>query len=540
MAIKRNNQNTTETAQVEEEIDASKEEVSQDNFSTRFLSLKLQGDTFKDIDIVPTEFISLLKSWGFYRYDVGQDYKLVRISDRVISETTKNKIIDFFLHYINNNCPGHVKLEKRDMIFEVSRELITNKVIKGLGIYFSDLRVARLVPDQEIDFNCDRVDEAFFYYKNGFVKVTKEGYSLRPYSELKGCIWQNRILDREFSERSINYLAFENADINRLPSVFAKFIFRVCGSDWKRFFAFCSIIGYLLHDFFETKRKAIILTDSLISEKSEGRTGKTLFGKAIGKIRNYCEINGKNFDPTNKRKYETAEIDTQVIHVNDVMDYFDITSLFNDITEGAEVDKKNEKPFKIDVKFIISTNRTIKIEGSSAKDRTIEFEFANHYSDTFSPEDEFKHWFFRDWDEEQWETFDNFMMWCSHYYLRNGIVKADSINLEARKLLDHTSAEFVEFMRHKGIVFDQEYNIKDLFTEFTDQYEDFKKSRFTQKRFTSWLKVYTNLEKGYAKYDEQRDKRKSGANIFITFRRAGEIKNPITEKQESDDQPSPF
>ena len=217
-----------------------------------------------------------------------------------------------------------------------------------------------------------------------------------------------------------------------------------------RYESLVTIIGYLLHSHFSGKLKATIFTDSKISDMPSGRTGKTLLGQALAYIKKYTEINAKDFDPANKHKYQEANLDTQIIHLNDVKKNFDIESLFNDITEGIVVDKKNVKPFKVKTKLMISANKTIRIEGASAKDRVIEFEFADHYNEKFSPEDEFGHWFFRDWSEAEWMKFYNFFLFCICSYLKKGIIVASPVNLNRRKLLENTSQEFVEFMDDKG------------------------------------------------------------------------------------------
>ncbi len=162
-----------------------------------------------------------------------------------------------------------------------------------------------------------------------------------------------------------------------------------------------------------------IFTDSRISEDGEanGRTGKTLIVRGLGNMLNtderatvFVEVNGKDFDPKNKFKFSQCRLDTQLIHINDIFKNYDIDNSFNDITDGINVDKKNDKPFKIFAKMIFSTNKTILINGESSKDRVKVFEFADYYSSKFSPIMEFKQWFFDDWNAMEYARFDRFMM----------------------------------------------------------------------------------------------------------------------------------
>ena len=110
--------------------------------------------------------------------------------------------------------------------------------------------------------------------------------------------------------------------------MFSKFVFNISGQNDKRFESLKTLIGYLLHGFFETKMKAVNLTDSTISENAEGRSGKTLLGRAIALIKMVCEISGKDFDPTNKHKYSSVNLDTQIVFLNDLRKRFDFETLF--------------------------------------------------------------------------------------------------------------------------------------------------------------------------------------------------------------------
>ena len=280
-----------------------------------------------------------------------------------------------------------------------------------------------------------------------------------------------------------------------------------------------------MHNFTDCKLHAVILTDSRISNDDEpnGRTGKTLWGRGLGHIMNadertsrvFTEISGKDFRPDNKFKFSKASMDTQVIHVNDIYNKYNIENSFNDITEGIEVDKKNEKPFRIQPKFILSTNKTIKIDGESAKDRVIQFEFADYYSSTFSPEDEFKHWFFRDWSEDQWCAFDLFMISCVHEYFMHGLIKPTEINLTLRTLRDHTSQDFINFMEdcfssdglqvvysiggneQRDIIkinYKEKVLKKALFESFIRSYNDWNNPKFKQRDFTLWVRSYSRYK----------------------------------------------
>ena len=301
----------------------------------------------------------------------------------------------------------------------------------------------------------------------------------------------------------------------------------------------------------DCKLFAVILTDCKMSEDGEpnGRTGKTLWGKGLGHMLNtdergsvFLEINGKDFSPKNKFKYEDANLDTQLIHINDIYNNYNIENSFNDITEGIKIDKKNEKPITIQPKLIFSSNKTIKIEGESAKDRVIQFEFSEHYNSEFNPSIEFgtkkkdgtvePHWFFTDWDENEWLRFDYFMINCITKYFHKGLIRPKEINLSKRTLADHTSPEFINFMTD-AISFDgisynfnenglstqitfkieinQSFSKRNAFEVFIKLNPDFDNQKFKQRDFTKWIRMYAK-HKNKA-YEETR----SHGNDLFTF-----------------------
>lgn len=436
----------------------------------------------KDVRINYTVWTKLLYSMGYRRFDLGvKGFIFVKVENRVLREITITQIQDEFIKHLKQM---EIVTETYDLQQEL-HDCIIEKFYKSIGNYFNDKRLALLTPQEHFIFNKDTAEESYVYYKNGYVKVTKENWELLNYSSLEGCIWQTQIIARDFSKVDVENVQSENAP------VFSKFMYNISGNE-ERFNALCSIVGYNLHIFFETKLKATVLTDSSISEEAEGRTGKTLLAKGFGFVRAYAEISGKSFDPADKYRYADCKLDTQIVHHNDARKFFDFETLYNDITEGIKVDKKNQQPFNQRVKYILSSNKTIKMDGASSRDRSIEFELAEHYNDKFQPRDEFGHWFFTDWSQDEWYKFDNFMMYCINYYLQKGLIQPKEINLRKRKLIDQTCAEFIEFINAKEITANNKYSRDEWHNDFLASYPDLKEDKFKKqmKTFTTYLKIY--------------------------------------------------
>jgi hypothetical protein len=167
------------------------------------------------------------------------------------------------------------------------------------------------------------------------------------------------------------------------------------------------------------------------------------------------------------------------------------------------VEKKGQDsyqiPFKESPKISITTNYTIKGEGSSHARRVFEVEVANHYNADNTPEDEFGHQFFSEWSEEEWRKFDNYMINCLSSYLNTGLVKSKFINLRIRQLSAETSYEFIEWV---GLVKETSNNIRfgarlykqSLYYDFIEENPDYgPKSKFTisRNKFYNWLDAYS-------------------------------------------------
>ncbi len=476
--------------------------------------------------IIYLNLVQLLLKLGFRRYDISGEFFIVKVVSNVVRECSRQEVIDTFENYI---------LQQEDELPEgVSREDLLNKIYGSIGRYFSNDILGRLRPEVPIVFNEHTKGSAFFYYQNGFVEVSKNGIELKPYSELDHHIWENQILKRNFDpKRGYPYV----------NSPFYQFIKNIA-SAWEkhphegrvnkfyeptRVESFMTVIGYLLHSFFERELKAVIFTDSRLGEDDEanGRSGKTLLLKALGHILNrdfkksktYVELNGKDFDTGRTFKYQELGLDTKLIHINDVQRKFKFEDLFNDITDGIKRERKNEAPSIIRAKVALSTNLTIKVSGSSAKGRAIELELSDYYDDNWTPYREFGKWFFGEWSSKEWFMFDYFMMDCVKVYFQKGVVLPGTINLNERKKKEETSPEFILWMEDqiKSIQIFQEFDKTMLYNGFTEEFPDFS-NWLSQRRFTKWLKTFCDYDERFEPITSEMERR-ANSNSYVTIKR---------------------
>lgn len=492
----------------------------------RFFTIKdkyTKGGTWEgaEINISAVGIQEVLLYLGFQRYDFNSEKRvMVKVVDNIVEEVSQTRIIDEFMRHVKDNYDTMIETPDGE---EINRNLLIERIYRTMTIHFSEMMLHRLKVDNEsFEFNKDTKDESFFYYTNGYVRVSKEKLELMEYKTLTKKVWRSQILNREFK-----YIKKEVADAS-IPGLFYNYIAGNYIENSKeknpqRAEDLRRIVGYLLHRYYEGKLKAIVLTDSTISDDDSGRSGKTLMVEMIGwmlsdnKNENFVELDGKEFDITATFKWQLLGINTELVHLNDIKKGFSVETLFNSILSGITVQQKNQIPFIRLVKMVLSTNKTIRINGPSAMDRFVEFQLSNYFSEKRSPQDEFKVWFGKGWSVEIWQQFDNFMLQSISMYLQKGLPKVQNFNIEQRKFKDETNAEFVEFfsdniedwVKNKTALWK-----KELLATFKTNNSDMDK--ISQQRFTLWLKAaktHTQFD-----FEETRDKGKGDFQIVFKMK----------------------
>ncbi len=409
----------------------------------------------------------------------------VRIIDNVCSLSSQGQMKDFFMNYVRslpNPLPevGGCEFRKAEVM---------EKLERGAATHFGMAQL-ECIPTATPQFSRDTKDSAYFYFANGFAKVTKNGTDFRDYSQLEGVIWERQKLARE-------YRAADGPD-----GEFSRFLFNVCGRDLQRFSAMRTALGYMLHQYKDRSlTKAIVFIDETISETPEGRSGKSLVSTALCQLRNGLLLDGKKLNFDSPFAFQGVSLDTDIVVMDDVTKSFDYEMIFHMITSDFTVERKNEHARKIDFedapKILISTNYMIQGEGGSADARKAEYEFSAHYHAGYSPRDEFGHNLFDDWDAEEWARFDQFMMDSVTLYLQSSLIQPVSININERKLLQSTNQDFVDFMDGKAsrnevfnIWIPKNVLLDELCLESEECKRNKERGKLSMNKFSAWLKSY--------------------------------------------------
>ena len=432
------------------------------------------------VEFVNHRYREFLVENGYAKYYATSNgtFSLVQRTGCVIKEVMDEHIKDFVIEYLYNlddkrifdAYSGSMKIQKDDFL--------------------------SFLPNISSQFIRDDKNRSYVYYRNCIVCVTIDGIHMIGYDEMDKLIWENQILDRDFSI----------ADFS--TSEFAKFISNISNSDENRVMTMRSTLGYMMHGYNnKAENPVVILNDETISDKPEGGTGKGLFVNSITKIRNSIMIDGKRLDTKSRFAFQRVTEDTQVLCLQDVVKNFDFEVLFSMITDGMSIDMlyKGQMfiPFEKMPKWIITTNYAIKGDGNSNERRKWEVEFTKFYSKSFTPLTEFGHILFDDWTDEEWLKFDNYMISNIQLYLQKGLIKSEFKNLKMRQFYIATSHEFAEWClgddKKYDIVAGGEYLGQELMADFKEKYPDYGdavKSKLTHRTFYRWLDEYCKFKYG--------------------------------------------
>lgn len=421
----------------------------------------------KKIGINTLKYKLFLERNGFKKYfpEDTQKPTWLYIQSNKVTETSVDRIKDFVLDYLMqrgeldvwNYCANY-------------NNLFHDKFLSMLDTI--DLLMLK-----------DTKQKSFFAFENGILEVTKDSINLIDYIDIDGYIWQNQIINRDFK-------LLENFD-----NEYQKFISNISNNEP---LSLECVIGYLLSTYKnKMNNKAIILNDEVISENPEGGTGKGLFVQGLRQIRRVSILDGKTFDDKKSFPYQTVSQQTQILVFDDVVKNFNFENKFSLVTEGMTLERKNKDAIKLKVedspKMVISTNYAIKGEGNSHDRRRFELEIAQYYGKNLTPYDEFGKQLFDDWDLEEYQKFDNYMIHCVQSYLKLGLVPQNAKNIKMRKFIAETCMEFYEWIKDKDNFYLNSRNDKQQhFVKFTEEYQDFKKW-LTRKKFNIWVQKYASF-----------------------------------------------
>lgn len=420
-----------------------------------------------NIQINPLKYKLFLERNGFKKHfpNDAEKPQFVFVNSNKVEVTNITKIKDFVLNYL---------IERG--------ELDVWNYCASFQNLFSENYLSML---ESIDLMMltDGRTYSYISFNNGILKVTKDKIELIDYIDIDGYVWKSSIIERDFVEVEDN----END--------YKKFINNISSNEP---YPIECTIGYMLSNYKNrSNNKAVILNDETITDNPEGGTGKGLFVQGLSQIRKTSIIDGKQFDSKKSFAYQTVSLDTKILVFDDVKKNFDFEDKFSLVTEGITLERKNKDAIKLNVhdspKLLLSTNYAIKGEGNSHDRRRHELEIAQYYGRKLTPSDEFGRELFDEWEIEDFNKFDNYMVECLQKYLKDGLVKQNAKNIKLRKFIAETSMEFYEWIQdQENFPINKRNDKKTYFENFIQEYQDYK-LWLKRKRFDIWVQKYATF-----------------------------------------------
>ena len=460
-------------------LDKVVKDIEKDSSVKKFWAKSDKGT----VSIVHYLFKEFLQDKGFYKFAPhnSKRYEFVKVTHNLIDKASEEEIKDFTLGY----------LESLD-------DLSVYNFFADKTRFFKE-EFLSLLDTVDVHFVQDTKDFSFIYFRNCALKVSKDKIDMVDYIDLDGYVWRDQVIDRDF----------EFCDITDCD--FKKFISNICGNDDHRVKSLESTIGFLMSGYKDPGYcPSVILNDEVITDDPQGGTGKGLFVQGVSMMKKVAMIDGKSFSFDKPFAYQTITTDTQVISFDDVNKGFNFERLFSAITEGLTIEKKNKDairiPFKFSPKIVITTNYAIRGKGNSFERRKWDLELKQHYSKEFTPVHEFGKRLFDEWSDDEWCSFDNYMVNNLKSYLATGLVKSEFKNIGIRRLASQTSHQFIEWVgliqgtkASDVIRFNKRIFKDDLYLDFVKENPDFSprgKDTISRNAFYKWLNAYGLFKEG--------------------------------------------
>jgi len=444
---------------------------------------------------------NFLNRRGFGRYrQVNHTDTFVYIKDKVVEIVDSYFMRDFVTEFTKEIANKEDLVDVMDMLYRGGKMYLGPDSLSNLTYVNPYFEVA----DKSFQY---------MYFKEKVWKITAQGIEERNYSELDHFVWKDKVISMDAKQIKPTYQlssgikTHDFINVQRIDDLlvkqfsgkidlspftgqffvtfsneanechFAKFLWNTSEFFWRKFLdpetrkpgkdertaeeqfetslnfvSKMTAIGYLLHKYRDKScEKAVIAMDGKISEvgESNGRTGKSILGNAIGKIVPQAYIGAKSKELTSDPFiWEEVNEKTESIFLDDVRANVDFEFFFPLITGQLTINVKSQKKFTLPEintpKLFITTNHAINGNSASYRDRQFLIAFSDFYNDTHKPADDFGINFFTEWDEKQYTLFYNFKAACLQLYFKaqalgwginkSGLISPPTERLDRRRL----------------------------------------------------------------------------------------------------------
>lgn len=540
------------------------------------------------------------RGFGRYHFKNNTD-NFVFISNKVVDQVDSYYMRDFVTEFTKETA------DKSEMVS------VLNMLYRGGKMYLGPDSLGNL-PFVYPYFEVADKSYQYMHFREKVWKITATGIEERNYAEIEHFVWKDKVIDMDAKSikatyheltgiKSDDFINVHRIDhetvkahgklMDLTPFIgqffvtfseqaeqchFARFLYNTSEFFWRKminpvtrheindertpdekfetslhFVSKMTAIGYLLHKYRDKScEKAVVAMDGKLSEvgESNGRTGKSLLGSAVGKVIPQAYIGAKSRDLTaDPFIWEEVSEKTENVFLDDVRANVDFEFFFPVITGQMTINAKAMKKFTLPEtqtpKIFITTNHAINGNSASFRDRQFLIAFSDWYNDEHKPLDDFGINFFTEWDEKQWNLFYNFMASCLQLYFkaqqlgwginRSGLIAPPTERLDRRRLRQFIGENFLTWADEYFSVGDEVEDVSMVFSnnlnnpvprkELSDNYFEknpndrkFVTPHHFKKKLKSWCeyrKLHFNPHKRDANGRPGMDDKSGGVEYFF-------------------------
>lgn len=483
-------------------------------------------DTFGIFDkkcesIDPSKLIAFFKKHGFIRISRPGDDTLtiIKNQNKILKPFNwKTDTLSFIINQFADDCVRQA-LEFDDTINKETtrnhvRFLVTEIIVRQEQ---KILRCWKALDGVPYNLNRDKKDCIYLPFKNCVAKITSSGIKTVDYSsdEIKFFV-ETESMRHEFKPFDLD---------NRERGMFEQFlIFAVIGrsnideqpisqGEQAQINAFYSMVGYLISNYKNpVQSPAIILSDEGADDAiRNGGRGKSLLTKAISKVRKDKFRGDREFDPSYRHNFADLEPYHDIYILDDVPAGFNYDGLYTNIVGDITAERKGSPAVTISFddapKFVITTNWAVRYDenATSTNRRFIEYKFSDFWNINNTPDAWFGCTFFYDWSDLEWQRFFQFLIYCSQYFLKNGLEK-----IEYDKDFDNFRAYFsndavLEIFESVFSAMESrtEFSVMDFVNKYKELYPYERQPLFTAKNTKKYIDTYIEYHDKKIQYEKR-------------------------------------
>lgn len=411
------------------------------------------------------------------------DGDLILIDDNFIEKSSYN---DFY-----NTLKSYVKEEEADQI----------KILDKFENYAqqSGKFLIKRLPEVEADkILYDTFNTNYMCFNNVILQITRHGIKEIKYEDNKKYIFKDKVLDWDFK-------------FDKPRGLFLDFIERSVLNKKN----IMQNIGYYLHEYNSSENAFFqIYCETTLNPLDGGGSGKDLMAKLIGMCTSYLNVSGSQIKSVDKNFFQAWNGESLYV-VSDIDKDFPFLDVKNIVSNSAIVKKLYKDEVSIPIerlpKVLFTTNYSFDVKDGGVRRRLIWQEFTEFFTnaggvDVFYKDKSFP----RDWSDDDWCGYYNYMVNCAHVYIKN--MKLSNVEMSEtgwlKQFIQNNGEMTYEFIKENIDLFtDLEYVEN---SKFENIYSDFCNDNGIQLRYRkSAIKLNRALEDYCIKFDIEFKRSKS-------------------------------